>query len=49
MINFDFLEGGLGIVCPPHFVYDFLEYYTRNIFPKKNHAEIYYFFSEKCF
>ena len=23
MINFDFLEKGLGIVSPPHFVYDF--------------------------
>ena len=24
MLNFDFLEKGLGIVYPPHFVYDFL-------------------------
>ena len=24
MLNFDFLEKGLGIVSPPHFVYDFL-------------------------
>ena len=23
MLNFDILEKGLGIVCPPHFVYDF--------------------------
>ena len=23
MLNFDFLEKGLGIVFPPHFVYDF--------------------------
>ena len=23
MLNFDFLEKGLGIVAPPHFVYDF--------------------------
>ena len=23
MLNFDFLEKGMGIVCPPHFVYDF--------------------------
>ena len=23
MPNFDFLEKGLGIVSPPHFVYDF--------------------------
>ena len=23
MLNFDFLEKGLGIVSPPHFVYDF--------------------------
>ena len=22
MLNFDFLEKGLGIVSPPHFVYD---------------------------
>ena len=22
MINFDFLEKGVGIVSPPHFVYD---------------------------
>ena len=24
MLNFDFLEKGLGIVSPPHFMYDFL-------------------------
>ena len=24
MLNIDFLEKGLGIVSPPHFVYDFL-------------------------
>ena len=23
MLNFEFLEKGLGIVAPPHFVYDF--------------------------
>ena len=23
MLKFDFLEKGLGIVSPPHFVYDF--------------------------
>ena len=23
MLNFEFLEKGLGIVSPPHFVYDF--------------------------
>ena len=23
MLNFDILEKGLGIVSPPHFVYDF--------------------------
>ena len=23
ILNFDFLKKGLGIVCPPHFVYDF--------------------------
>ena len=23
MLNFDFLEKGLGIVSPPHFLYDF--------------------------
>ena len=23
MLNFDFLANGLGIVSPPHFVYDF--------------------------
>ena len=23
MLNFDFLENGVGIVSPPHFVYDF--------------------------
>ena len=23
MLNFDFLEKGLGIVSPPHFAYDF--------------------------
>ena len=28
MLNFDFLEKGLGIICPPHFVYDF----SRKIF-----------------
>ena len=28
MLNFDFLEKGLGIVSPPHFVYDF----SRKIF-----------------
>ena len=28
MLNFDFLEKGLEIVSPPHFVYDF----SRNIF-----------------
>ena len=28
MLNFDFLEKGLGLVSPPHFVYDF----SRNIF-----------------
>ena len=26
MLNFDFLEKGLGIVSPPHFVYDFSSY-----------------------
>ena len=25
MLNFDFLEKGLGIVSPPHFVYDFFK------------------------
>ena len=25
MLNFGFLEKGLGIVFPPHFVYDFQE------------------------
>ena len=24
LLNFDFLEKGLSIVSPPHFVYDFL-------------------------
>ena len=24
MLNFNFLEMGLGLVSPPHFVYDFL-------------------------
>ena len=28
MLNFDFLEKGLGIVSPPNFVYDF----SRNFF-----------------
>ena len=28
MLNFDFLEKGLGVVSPPHFGYDF----SRNIF-----------------
>ena len=23
MLNFDFIDKGLGIVSPPHFVYDF--------------------------
>ena len=32
MLNFDFLEKGLGIVSPPHFMYDFL----RKIFLKLN-------------
>ena len=27
MLNFDFLEKGLGIVFPPHFVYDFSRKY----------------------
>ena len=27
MVNFDFLEMGLGIVPLPHFVYDFQEKY----------------------
>ena len=35
MLNFDFLEKGLGIVSPPHFVYDisrktFLMLYSIN-------------------
>ena len=30
MLNFDFLEKGLGIVSPPHFVYDF----SRKMFLK---------------
>ena len=30
MLNFDFLEKGLRIVSPPHFVYDF----SRKIFLK---------------
>ena len=36
MLNFDFLEEGLGIVSPPHFVYDdisrkvFLKLYSIN-------------------
>ena len=35
MLNFDFLEKGLGIVSPPHFVYDFsrkmfLKLYSNN-------------------
>ena len=35
MLNFDFLEKGLGIVSPSHFVYDFsrkmfLELYSTN-------------------
>ena len=30
MLNFDFLEKGLGTVSPPHFVYDF----SRKMFPK---------------
>ena len=25
MLNFNFLEKGLGLVCPTHFVYDFSE------------------------
>ena len=29
MLNFEFLEKGLGIVSPPHFVFDF----SRKIFP----------------
>ena len=29
MRNFDFLEKGLGMVSPPHFVYDF----SRKMFP----------------
>ena len=28
MLNFDFLEKGLGVASPPHFVYDF----SRKIF-----------------
>ena len=28
MLNFDFLEKGLGVVSPPHFVHDF----TRKVF-----------------
>ena len=30
MLNFDFLEKGLGIISPPYFVYDF----SRKIFLK---------------
>ena len=35
MLNFDFLEKGLGIVSPPNFVYDFsrkmfLKLYSNN-------------------
>ena len=30
MLNFDFLEKGLGIVSQPHFVYDF----SRKLFIK---------------
>ena len=30
MLNFDFFKKGLGIVSPPHFVYDF----SRKIFFK---------------
>ena len=35
MLNFDFLENGLGIVSPPHFSYDlsinvFLIFYSNN-------------------
>ena len=35
MLNFDFSEKGLGIVSPPHFVYDFsrkmfLKLYSNN-------------------
>ena len=34
MLNFDFLEKGLGIVSPPHFVYDF---------PKKNISQVMFY------
>ena len=34
MINFSFLEKGLGIISPPHFVYDFF---------KKNGSHVIYY------
>ena len=32
MLNFDFLEKGLGIVSPPHFLYGFLKNVSHVIF-----------------
>ena len=32
MLNFDFLEKSLGIVSPPHFVYDFSRKMFHDIF-----------------
>ena len=34
MLNNDFLEKGLGIVCPTHFVYDFFKKNVSHIMTK---------------
>ena len=42
MFNFDFLEMGLGLVSPPHFVYDF---FKKNVF----HVTFYKLTKFHCF
>ena len=32
MLNFDFLENGLGLVCPSYFVYDFSRKMLFNLY-----------------
>ena len=39
MLNFDFLEEGVGIVSPPYFEYDFL----RKMFGQISFSESLYF------
>ena len=36
MLNFDFLDKGLGIVSPAHFVYDFFMLFLHVFFFKKH-------------